>query len=136
MFEKLTSHLKLREKALDAAWLRNEVTAQNIANVDTPGYKKNNVSFEEHLDSALDKNGFKGFTTDSRHIQIGVGSADKVKIRVTKDYKNLSTRLDGNNVDIESEMASMAKNDIRYNALVQSISGGYQRLKSVIREGR
>lgn len=136
MLEKLTSHLKLREKALDAAWTRNEAIAQNIANVDTPGYKKKSVAFEEYLEDALDKDGFKGNTTDKRHIQIGGGNPDNIKITVNTEYKNLSTRLDGNNVDIESEMAALAKNDIRYNTLVQSISGSYSRLKSVISEGR
>ena len=136
MLEKLTSHLNLREKALDAAWTRNEVIAQNIANVDTPGYKKSTVAFEEYLDDALDKDGFKGFTTDKRHIQIGSSDTENVKIKISKEYDNLSTRLDENNVDIESEMASLAKNDIRYNTLVQSISGGYSRLKSVISGGR
>lgn len=136
MLEKLTSHLNLREKALDAAWTRNEVIAQNIANVDTPGYKKKTLAFEEYLEDALDKDGFKGFTTDNRHIQIGGGSLENAKIKITTENKNLSTRLDGNNVDIENEMASLAKNDIRYNTLTQSISGGFRRLKSVISEGR
>ncbi len=135
MFEKLTSSMQIREKALDAAWARNEVIAQNIANVDTPNYKKKTVRFEEYLGQALD-DGFKGFTTDKRHIQIGGGDAENAKIKVTVENKELSTRLDGNNVDIESEMASLAKNDIRYNALAQSISGGFARLKSVISEGR
>ncbi len=136
MFEKLTDHLKLREKTLDATWARNEVIAQNIANVDTPGYKKSSVSFEEHLDSAMDSSSFRGNTTDSRHIPIGKNRVDKVNIRVAKEYKNLSTRLDGNNVDIEAEMASLAKNDIRYNTLVQSVSNSYRTIKSVINEGR
>jgi flagellar basal-body rod protein FlgB len=136
MFEKLTGSLKLREKALDAAWLRNEVIAHNIANVDTPGFKKSTVEFEEHLENALGNSSFKGFTTDSRHIRIGSGDVNNVKIRVKKNYRNLSTRLDGNNVDIDSEMASLAKNNIRYSTLVQSISNGYQRLMSVISEGR
>lgn len=136
MFDKLTNHIKLREKTLDATWLRNEVIAQNIANVDTPGYKKSSVAFEEHLDNAMDKSQFRGNTTDSRHIPIGKSNVDKVKIKVTRNYENLSTRLDGNNVDIETEMAEQAKNDIRYNTLVQSINKEYTRLKSVIREGR
>jgi len=136
MFEKLTDHLNLREKALDSAWLRNEVIAQNVANVDTPGYKKKSVSFEEYLDQAMDNGGFKGNTTDSRHIQIGAGSADDVPIKVTSDYSNLSTRLDGNNVDIEKEMADSAKNDIRYNTLIQSVSDSYKRVMSAITEGR
>lgn len=136
MFEKLTSHLNLREKALDAAWLRNEVIAQNIANVDTPGYKRKNVSFEEYLDQALDDGGFKGNVTDSRHFQIGAGDAENVPIRVTSDFSNLSTRLDGNNVDIEKEMADSAKNDIRYNTLIQSVSDSYRKLMTAITEGR
>lgn len=135
MLEKLTSTLELREKALDAAWTRNEVIAQNIANVDTPGYKKSTVTFEKYLENALDKDGFKGFTTDKRHIEIGNVSLENAKIRITKEYNNLSTRLDGNNVDIESEMASLAKNDIRYNTMIQSVSNGYSRLKSAISEG-
>lgn len=136
MFEKLTSHLNLREKALDAAWLRNEVIAQNIANVDTPGYKRKNVSFEEYLDQAMDDGGFKGNVTDSRHFQIGAGDAENVPIRVTSDFSNLSTRLDGNNVDIEKEMADSAKNDIRYNTLIQSVSDSYRKLMTAITEGR
>ena len=135
MFDKLTSSLRLREKALDAAWIRNEVIAQNIANVDTPGYKKFSVAFEEYLQGASEKSGFKGNTTHSRHIPIGKNN-EKAKIRIVKDHRELSTRLDGNNVDIEAEMAEMAKNNIRYNTLVQSISSSYQRLRTVINEGR
>lgn len=136
MLENLTSSLKLREKALDAAWTRNEVIAQNIANVDTPNYKKKTVRFEEYLADALDKDGFKGNTTDRRHIQIGGSDVDSTNIKVTTENKNLSTRLDGNNVDVESEMASLAKNDIRYNAITQSISGSMAKIKSAIREGK
>ncbi len=136
MLEKLTSSLDLRAKALDATWTRNEVIAQNIANVDTPGYKAKTVRFEEYLADALDKDGFKGNTTESRHIEIGGGNPDNVGIKVTTEGSNLSTRLDGNNVDIESEMASMAKNDIRYNAITQSVSSGFARLRSAIKEGR
>ncbi len=136
MFEKITDHIKLREKTLDATWTRNEIIAQNIANVDTPGYKKSSVAFEEHLDNAMDKGRFRGNTTDSRHIPIGKNDVDKINIKVTKDQQNLSTRLDGNNVDIEIEMANQAKNTIRYNTLVQSINKEYARLKSAIKEGR
>lgn len=136
MFSKLTSNYRVLEKALDAAWLRNEAISQNIANVDTPNYKKKKVAFEEYLNDAMDGKGFKGFTTDRRHIQIGGDSIDSVDIKVTQDNKDTSYRLDGNNVDIESEMASQAKNDIKYNTLIQSLNTGYKRIKSVISEGR
>ena len=48
----------------------------------------------------------------------------------------MSTRLDGNNVDIEYEMAEMAKNSIRYDTLIQSLNNRLRRLQSVISEGR
>jgi flagellar basal-body rod protein FlgB len=136
MFNKLTSDYKVLEKALDAAWLRNEVIAQNIANDDTPNYKKKTVSFEEYLNDAMDDGSFKGFTTDRRHIRIGGSDIDSVDMKVTQDHRDTSYRLDGNNVDIESEMASQAENDIKYNTLIQSLNVGYKRLKSVISEGR
>ncbi len=136
MFNKLTGGYRVLEKALDAAWLRNEVIAQNIANGDTPNYKKKTVAFEEYLNDAMDGGSFKGFTTDRRHIPIGGDDIDSVGIKVTEDNSDTSYRLDGNNVDIESEMASQAKNDIKYYTLIQSLNTGYKRLKSVISEGR
>lgn len=136
MFTGFSNKMKILEKSLDASLLRNEVISQNIANVDTPGYKKKTVKFEEYLSKAVKDSTFKGFRTDRRHIPIGAGSIDSVSAKVTEDYNNLSMRIDGNNVDIEAEMAEMAKNSIKYNLLVQSVSGSYRKLKSVISEGR
>jgi flagellar basal-body rod protein FlgB len=136
MLEKMTNTYKALEKALEASWTRNEVIAQNIANVDTPNYKKKTVNFEQYLNAALDDSSFKGFKTDSRHIDIGGGNLDSVKPTITKDFSNYSYRLDGNNVDIESEMAQMAENSIKYNALVESLNKGYSKMMTVITEGR
>lgn len=127
---------KLSEKALDAVWLRNKTISQNIANVDTPGYKRKTVKFEEML-NRYSKGGFKGFKTHEMHIDIGSsGNIDNINIEVLTDNKNLSSRLDGNNVDIDNEMASMAKNTIKYNVLVQSVNASLRRIKSIINEGR
>lgn len=136
MLDKVSNNLSILEKSLDASLLRNEVIAQNIANVDTPGYKKRTVKFEEYLSAALKGSNFKGFRTQSKHIPVGGDSIDSVDIKVQQDYKELSMRIDGNNVDIEAEMADMAKNSIRYNTMIQSLNAGYKRLKSVISEGR
>ncbi len=103
MFDKVSNSLKILEKSLDASLARNEVIAQNIANVDTPGYKRRTVKFEEYLSDALKGSSFKGFRTNSRHIPIGEDSIDSVGIKVEQDYKELSMRLDGNNVDVEAE---------------------------------
>ena len=127
---------KVLEKSLDATWLRNDAIAQNIANVDTPGYKRKTVAFEEYLNKAVDGSSFKGQRTDSRHIPIGEGEIDRVDVKISQDNKSLSTRIDGNNVDIDNEMALMAKNTIKYNTLVQTLNNGFNRVKSAINEGR
>lgn len=123
------------EKALDASWLRNEVIAHNIANADTPGYKKYQVKFEEELISALESRKLKGKKTRVKHLDIGASSVDEVKPRVVRTA-GTQMREDGNNVDMDEEMTSLAKNAIMYNALVQKISGEFNRLKAVINEGR
>ncbi|MCX7773700.1 MAG: flagellar basal body rod protein FlgB [Clostridia bacterium] len=114
------------EKALDASWLRNEVISQNIANVDTPGYKRKTVRFEEYLDSEMKTGKFdKGL---SRFQDSG--------IQISEEPSSTAYRSDGNNVDIENEMAQLAANSLRYNTLIQKMNGDFQRLSSVIKGGR
>jgi flagellar basal-body rod protein FlgB len=132
----LFNNTKILEKAMDGAVLRNEAITQNISNVDTPNYKRKTVAFEKALSDAMDKSSFKGFRTDKRHISIGTSDLNNTKISVTEDNTALEMRLDGNNVDIDAEMALMAKNNIMYNAITQKLSGEFRKLKSVISEGR
>lgn len=135
MLDRVLGRTKTLEKALDASWLRNEAISQNVANVDTPGYKKKTVSFEEYLNQSSD-NSVKGIRTDNRHIPIGENNVDDIEIKVSEDNKSLSMRLDGNNVDIDSEMSELAKNNLKYNTLIQSMNAQFKRIKSVISEGR
>lgn len=126
---------KLIEKALDAAWLRNEIIAHNIANADTPGYKKMGVKFEDELKAAMEGNDFVGKKTRNKHITIGGRSIDEVEPEVYT-VQSTMTRIDENNVDIESEMVERAKNEIYYNALIQKLSAEFRRLSNIINEGR
>lgn len=59
---------------------------------------------------------------------------DNIEIKVTEECRNLSTRLDDNNIDIDSEMAALAQNTIQYNALTQM--AGYSKIKMVLKEGK
>lgn len=136
MIDRILSRTSVLEKTLDATWQRNEAIAQNISNIDTPGYKRKTVEFEGYLSQALDKNGIAGFRTHKKHIPIGRRNVNEIDISVKQDNKSLSMRLDGNNVDIDNEMALMAKNSIKYNTLIQRISGQFRQMKSVINEGR
>lgn len=132
----LFNNTKILEKAIDGTVMRNEAITQNIANIDTPNYKRKSVAFEKVLSDAMDGSNFRGFRTDKRHIPIGGTDLNNANITVTEDNAALEMRLDGNNVDIDAEMALMAKNSIIYNALVQKLSGQFKNLKSVISEGR
>lgn len=130
MLEKLLSSASTErlKQGLDAAWLRNDVIAQNIANVDTPGYRRKEVLFEEYLDSEM-KTG-KLSHGESRLNGAGTG------MTVREDPVTESYRVDGNNVDVEREMALMAMNSIKYSTMVQRLTGSYSTLKSVIAGGK
>ncbi|MFZ5987446.1 MAG: flagellar basal body rod protein FlgB [Bacillota bacterium] len=136
MLERILSRTKVLEKSLDAALLRNEAISQNIANVDTPGYKRKTVAFEEYLSDAIGRNSIRGIRTDPRHIPVGKRDVDEIDLKISEDGRVFNMRLDGNNVDIDSEMAQMAKNTIKYDLLAQKISGSFNKIKSVISEGR
>lgn len=122
----------LLHKGLDAASVRNKVIADNIANVDTPKFKRSEVIFEENVKKVLEKNNInvKLRLTDSRHMQIKEKDTRiKPEIRTLND---LSYRNDENNVDIDVETAKMAKNKIYYDALGQSMSNEIRLLRMAI----
>jgi flagellar basal-body rod protein FlgB len=121
----------LLERALDAAVMRDEAINQNVANIDTPNYKKKKVLFEEYLQNA-GTNGIKGKRTHPNHIPIGTGDDLSAMPQVTEDNSVNKMRLDGNNVDINVEMSELSKNSIKYSALIQRISGRFNSMKSVI----
>ncbi|NLP13553.1 MAG: flagellar basal body rod protein FlgB [Clostridium sp.] len=135
MLDRILTTTGIFEKSLDAALLRNEVISQNIANVDTAGYKRKSVAFEEHLNDAT-AGRIKGIRSHPKHIPVGQKNVEDIDIRVGVDENSQSMRLDGNNVDIEREMAEMAKNTIRYSVMAQKISNEFSKIKSVINEGR
>lgn len=99
----------LIKNGLDAADLRGKTIANNIANVNTPGYKRKYVSFEETLESVN----------------------SQVKIEVKED-KSTSIRTDGNNVDLESEKVNQAANTLMYNSLISVTNVKLAMAKSVI----
>ena len=121
-------YVNVLDKAADASWIRNEVIANNIANVDTPGYKRQDVTFESELERALA--GRRYTTMDDKVANL---SLDKLEPRTYTDYASFSYRLDGNNVDVETENVVLAKNQIKYEGLMKGISQEFQNLKSVMK---
>lgn len=126
MLSKLLFSSNNIEKALDVAWKRNDIISENIANVDTPGYKRKDVVFEDVLNSELKLSRIS--SGESRLSGNG-------QIKVVTDNQNYSYRLDGNNVDIEREMAAMAENTIRYYTLINRIDSQFSKIRTIIKGG-
>lgn len=125
-------YINVLDKAADGAWLRNEAIANNIANVDTPGYKRQDVSFEAELKHALKANKYVSLDEKVKDLNSD-GRLSHVNPRTYTDYAGYSYRLDGNNVDIDNENVELASNQIKYNALTQSIDQEFKNLKTVIK---
>lgn len=122
-------------KSMDAASLRNEVIANNIANVNTPKFKRSEVLFEDKMKKILaGKAGQDRLRcTDPRHMQINSdGSTLKDFQSDIKQLNDLSYRNDENNVDIDVENANLTKNKIYYDSVSQSMSNEIKLLRMAI----
>ncbi|TBL77722.1 flagellar basal body rod protein FlgB [Paenibacillus thalictri] len=124
---------QLMERSLDASTLRQKVISNNVANVDTPYYKRSEVRFEELLEQQMNGSSLEGRRTDPRHFYIG-RPAQPVQPEVVSDG-NTSINNNLNNVDVDYEMSLMAKNQLRYNVVVQELNSELKRVRTAI-EGR
>lgn len=123
------NYVNVLNKAADASWKRNEVIVNNIANISTPDYKRKDIKFEEYLKSELMKDYADGGDLNKRVANVNL---NKLKTTLYTDQSNLSYRLDGNNVDINTENANLAENQIRYYTLLDSMTQEFSRIKSVL----
>jgi len=126
------NYVNVLNKAADASWIRNEVIANNIANVDTPGYKRKDIKFEGYLKREIMKEGYAGGDLNKRVANVNL---DRLGTRIYTDQAELSYRKDGNNVDINTENANLAENQIRYYTLLNSMTQEFSRIKSVLSKG-
>ena len=119
------NYINIFDKAADASWLRNEVINNNIANATTPNYKRQDVQFESYLMTAL---------AGENSLDESVAGLDLTEITATTytEYAGLSYRMDGNNVDIATENAELAKNQLRYYTLVDMITKDFNGIKTVL----
>ena len=103
-------------------------TSNNIANVDTPGYKRQDVAFESVLQKALGNNRYESMDEKVSNINLS-----RLRGRAYVDYANYSYRLDGNNVDIENENVMLAENQLKYQGLISSINQEFTNLQTVMK---
>ena len=118
---------QLLERSLYATNLRQNVIASNIANADVPNYKRSDIRFEELLQQS--QTTLRGRRTHPRHLEIG--PPDPVMPQVTVD-QTTAMNNNGNNVDIDYEMALMAKNQLRYNTMIQLVNYELKHLRTAI----
>ena len=121
------NYVNVLDKAADASWIRNEVISNNIANVDTPNYKRKDIEFEKYLLAELE--GANSATLSKTVANIDL---DALKSTMYTDSQVLSYRLDGNNVDIDTENVELASNQLKYQALLGSISNVFSMIKSAM----
>ena len=122
------SYVNLMDKALDASWLRETAISDNIANVDTPGYKRKDVKFQDILLDELDSTRYKDLDQAVKSLNYKDDSLDG---EVYLDYPAYNYRLDQNNVDIDQENTEYAGEQLRYQAMATSVSSEFSRFEVV-----
>lgn len=135
MLERAFRSINLKSKALDGSWLRNSLISNNLANANTPGFKRQDVDFQGVLRDFLGQGNLRMVRTNEKHMPLGQDAAEGLTFNVNKE-SGTSIRRDDNNVNVDIEMAELAKNQIYYNAVVDSVNGDIRRLRTAIREGR
>lgn len=120
------NYINVLDKAADASWVRNDVLANNIANADTPNYKRKDVQFETYLSNAV-------AGTDSLDETVANIDLSTLESTTYTEQAGLSYREDGNNVDISTENAELAKNQLKYYTLMNSVNQEFGRLKSAMK---
>ncbi|MDK2906672.1 MAG: flagellar basal-body rod protein FlgB [Petrotoga sp.] len=116
MFDNI--NFEIIPNTMDALSLRQNVISQNIANYETPGYKRKYVDFENELQKALSED-------------------SALTLKVNRDqHINKSLRDDGNNVDPDVELVRMTQNTLKYNTLSRLMTYAIQRYETAIRGGK
>lgn len=129
-----SSALRAARTALTGLSRRQEAISANIANIDTPGYRRREVTFEHALRSSLEqaRGGAALDTTHAAHFASGAAGGATEPGAVTPRAV-IAARNDGNAVNIDEEMALLAETQIRFQALTQSIGRRLTTLRTVIR---
>ena len=123
-------YVDVLKTAADASWLREEVLTNNIANVDTPNYKRQDVEFTTYLKSALEQAGTPASTLTQK---VNEANLSGITTRTYTENTTLSYRMDGNNVDLSTENAELAAEQINYNALIDSMNNEFTRMKAELK---
>ena len=127
--------LDIFHRTMDVALLRRSVLADNIANADTPNFKRSQINFESELKRALDSEKNKGLEaamTNARHIPFNrIYDYKDVGPRRVLDYLSTSDN-NGNNVDLEEESMLLLQNQLSYDLMTRIVASRFTQLNLVL----
>jgi flagellar basal-body rod protein FlgB len=124
--------MRTMERFLDLSVQRQSLISSNVANVDTPGYKTVDLSFEQELKDATTAEGSRLEVTNGLHLPAGT----ETRSASVQQVEGLIVRNDLNNVNVDREMAQLSTNALKFAMVAQLIAGKFKTLKSAIQEGR
>ena len=116
-----TDNYQLARKLLDASALRQEAIASNVANAETPGYRRLDLApdFAAQLKASVDRGD-------------GAAALSGLRPRLAEDTTARSMRPDGNTVEIEHELLAMNRNAVEYDYLSEVVSNNLKQLRVAI----
>ena len=121
------SYINVLDRAADASWIRESAIANNVANVDTPGYKRQDVEFESVLKRELGDSKYTSLDDKVSSIHL-----NHLQAKERTEYAGFAYRLDGNNVDIDTENVELASEQLRYQTLTTAVSREFERMKTAM----
>lgn len=123
----------LLERGLDFAAQRQELLASNIANVETPGYKRRDLDFESLLKGLEEQdNRIDLARTSPKHLSGSVKNEEGFPVK----EESITIRDDGSSIDVEREMVTLLENGLYYQTLSKLTSGKFNLLHTVLKEVR
>ena len=128
---------RIMAQALDGLALRQRVTANNVANADTPRFKASRVTFEETLRQRLHNEPGGNLNLVRTHAaHLPVDTADDARPARIVEMRGTTMRNDGNNVDIEQQMGILAETTMRYSAVSEALARKLAIMRTIASDGR
>jgi len=112
-----SSQFKVLEAGIKLSWMNQQISTQNIANSETPGYKSQSLSFDSVLQEAKDS----ANTPEIARIDAQINTSE-----------DTSTRADGNNVDAEKESVELYKSYAQYSMLLEKVHSEFKKYDVVL----
>lgn len=131
-----TNTSRRNESLLQILNTKHGVITNNIANADTPNYKRKSVAFEDELRRMIENGNTQKLDlkqTHPKHLSAKDANPSVVPYRII-EHTDTTMNNNRNNVDIDIEMADLAENQLLYNYMVDRVSGHYKKMKNLLQD--